>query len=1003
MPTSLMRLLSTAHGTGEVARNIYENALNSPATHRMVAEASAGKYADALAKLAAERGTTYDALNKEIGDKLDALDKKNNTYEENLANFNSVVSQYGDAGKALLELRNQMDDITWDLIKDRYAQIKERPLSAEEKKFYTTAINNLGRYSHRQYAIHIGGAGREYSSRLMGIMDKANKNKELTPVEKASYARVTNAIKYLVEDQLRIPEDSTLANMGEARLKRMYSAWGSATDPNALTLDQIRAELGAKRDIINGDEQKLNKAADGIVRDILTFNKDGSMIANYFRGGKIDKGITIERSSIPPEIRELMGEIKSPEQRLLVGVSKAAEFIARNKMLTELKQNMMGEHIQPPDATGTDAVKGMKKLNGEAYGPLNNHYVSDKMHSLLSDQMERLATFDQALAMAAHGDQGTLSRLAATKAVNTWAGIASKAKVAQIVWNPFGFIRNFVGGPESMVRNGNFSPSTFNKGLQTAIDLIKYSYDPAKSSLDSQRVVGAGVTDSAFSGEIQGELHHNIRNVVKNMQGKSPNKIYEYLRSIGLAFREAYAMMDVMWKVADFFHQADYVLPSYYKAAGIEKSQAEIDRIAGDIVNNTHTTYKRTAPIVKAAERMGLTYVAPYIYSAFRAEILNVRQGFRELEMAKNAPTSEAAAIMAKQGASRLLGHAAVWAIKAYLMNWLGNQVFGDDPEKAKALRKLLPDYMQNQDFVKVGKDKNNKDILFSVSQFDPIGPVTDILRAGINTDFDLNALKKSFVDLYIAPRIGSRIANALMSTFADKKAADPLTSDILPESYEEFLKVAHATLGWQDNTTKAWTDVGEGFLPGGVAAIRPSNPDVQVNDVASGMSMAMKYLGATMYRLDANPKTNKQITSTGYDYKTQVKENSQNIAQLFDDHPNMTQDYLIGRLAEYRSSEYDKFTKLQDTYNGLLDAGASQHEIAQKLKAMGVSKQAIKALRTGDFHFSSLSNSSIRAYMRNELENKSPEERQAIKQKWKTVRHMLHISAEQLNSEDNQ
>src|SRR4051794_31632600 len=96
-----------------------------------------------------------------------------------------------------------------------------------------------------------------------------------------------------------------------------------------------------------------------------------------------------------------MGEITDPSMRLLLSGGKQAEFVARNKMLMELSKQI-GIDLQPPGSAGTDAAKGMTKLEGELWGPLEGYYASPNMRNLIGDTVQQLATFEQAIAMSAY-------------------------------------------------------------------------------------------------------------------------------------------------------------------------------------------------------------------------------------------------------------------------------------------------------------------------------------------------------------------------------------------------------------------------------------------------------------------------------------------------------------------------------------------------------------------------------------------------------------------------
>lgn len=996
IPPVVSAFLSSSAGSGKIAREIIEHAIASPAGERMIAEGTVGQYRDGIRQLAKQRGVSEAVINREIAAKLDAIDKREDDYDTNLAAFKEVVSQYGKAGDALLKFRNQADNLTFQMIRERAAQ--GTPLSGAELETYTTMRNNLGRYAHRQYASHMGKGGKKYAKEIFKDYQKYLKeNGDVSEKVKNNWKRVADAVKVIVDDHLMIPSDEELMEYTPTDVKRLFDVWGGKSNPEAYSLSQMRSILSDVRDSVNGDSDVMTATAENIVRDIIGLVAPKSPIAKSFRGGKIDKSILKERAWITPEIRTVMGEIVDPAMRLFSTVAKQTEFIARSRMLLELRDNVEGAHLQPPGASGRPEVKGMEELVGEEYGPLNHYFVSKNLANLLSSHVQQLATFEQAVAMAITRPTA-LGTLAASGLVQGWGNVAGKAKMLQIVGKPINFLINFMGGPRSMVMNGNMNPMHLLKAMNTAGHIIAYSIDPSKSSEEARRVTTVGITDSAFVGEINSEVYHELNKLLKEMQGKPPNKILEALNKwVILAPKETYAMMDVVYKIANFYQQADAILPAYYKAEGIDKTQAQIDREAADIVNGTNVTYKRAAPVVKNLERYGITQFGTFFYEVFRSEVNNVKQGFAELKRAKDSKTKKGKEIMAMAGARRLAGQATVWTLTGIASKILAGLVFGDDDDREEKLRALLPDYLQNQDFVIFGKDKDGKDVLFDWSRVDPAGPITDIMRTALNQDGDLDRLAKDFIDLYVAPRLGTRIVEAVAATGGrSKKMQDPLVQEKFPDTFESILN-ATSKIGLSDNAVKAWALVGETFLPGIVAGWGDSNARPVMKDGPSVVGALATYGGARMYTLD----NTRALNSASFDHNGVLKDNRAEISQFFDNHPNATLERVVDELAEKRDQEKESFDRLQDVYDGMREVGHSHGEIAALLKKNHISAQTISDLKKGVFHFHSLSKKSIKGFRTNELVGKTLEEKRKINEKWKNAGLLLNAAEDELDEEN--
>lgn len=985
LPAWVSGLFTSSQGTGKVVNELIEFARSSPVSDRMIAEGTFGKYKRSLNALAAERGMTPDELTAEIGKKLDALDVKEDSYEKNRAAFAAIAKQYGATGQALLDLRDQVDALSLDMLKQRAAS--GVPLTEQEKATYKTVLHNLGRYSHRQYAIHMQKAGKDFADTIWDDYQAfKKKGGEASPKVKANYERVAGAVKKIVDDNLFIPDDAGLVEMSADRVRSLYSQWGSVGNPEGLSLDSMRTELASVRDSINGDKNRLTKAAEDITQEILGLNPPTGPISRYYRGQKMDTSILKSRQKVPEEIRNLMGEIKDPAMRLFSTAAKQAEFVARNKMLLELtKPDLAPAHIQPPSATGTQAVDGMQKLEGDSWGPLEGYYVSPNMRNLVGDTIQQLATFEQAVAMAA-GKPSILSETAVKEVLGVWGKVAATTKMLQIIGKPINFLYNFLGGPILMLRNGNINPVTLGKALSTATNLITYAIDPTTAPANAIRVNKYGVTDSAFVGEIKAEQYKELADVIKKMQGENPSKIWSALREAGVSWKELYAMMDVTYKIANFYQQADTVLPAYYKAAGIEKTQEQIDREAADIVNRTNITYKRAAPLIKAMERGGLTNFGTYFWEVFRTEITNVQQGVDELRRAKTAPTPKAAAIMLAQGASRLTGQAAAWTAVTAASRMASQALFGDDEEEG-ALRALLPDFMRTQDFVKVGFDDKGDAVLWDFSRLDPQGPVTDIMRSALHGDPD--DVMKKMMDLYIAPRIGSRLMQALLVTAGagPNRIREPLVKQQFPEAFSGVMQAANYIPGMDDRKTKAWTNVAETFLPGIVDSYRDTNVPPLREDLPSSLANAATYLGGSMTKL--NPDT--AARNAAMDYSGAMKEVRRDIKDMFLDNPGTLSDaQILDRILKQQEKEREAFDQVQKVYDGMLGIGITPRQAAVTFKDNRLPADVISDARNGTFNSRAISKESIDQYKKNEMVGKTMAEKKEVKQKWDDIWEIL-------------
>jgi hypothetical protein len=989
VPAWVTGLFRPDQGTGKKVNELVEYARTSPAATRMVAEAELHKYNSALNDLAKTNGQTPTELNAEIAAKLDAIDNKSDSYDENRKAFVEVASQYGEAGQALINLRDQIDDLTYDILKQRAASGK--PLTADEKKLYATLLANLGRYSHRQYAVNAGEIGSQYANKVWKDYQKVEKGKGKEK-NQAGYAKVANAVSYLVDNNLNIPAQDELAGLGSDQVNSLHETWFG---PSSKSLDEKKVDLDNIRDKIGPERMKAQ--AEQTVKEMLGLTEATTPTAKYYRGEKQDTSILKERSNIPKELRDLMGEITEPAMRLMLTAGKQAEFVSRNKMLLDLS-NERSKDIQPPDAAGTKAVSdnNMTRLEGDMWGPMEGYFVSPNMRNLVGDTIQQIATFEQAIAMAGH-KPSALSDKTVGKALGLWGKMAGLAKGLQIVWNPVNFLYNFAGAPRMLLSNGNLNPKNAVKALKASTEIVANAMNAGYVSDEAIRLNKFGVTDSAFVGELKQAEYRQLRDLVKEMSGKKPSEFFAALKQKGVGVKELYAMMDVWSKVANFYQQVD-VLTDFYDKNGDTRTAEEIDREAADIVNRTNITYKRAAPLVKAIERSGFTQFGPYFYEVFRSEIANTLQGLDEFQRSKQATTPEAKRVMQLQAAKRLGGQLTSWVLTAkaaQLLAQAGLEVFGDDDDEKEA-KKLLPDYLQNQDMIVVGKDEKGNNVLFNISRLDPIGPATDIMRTIMN-DGDVDDVKKQVFDLYIAPRVGTQVANAI-SVMADRGARpfrEPTAQQLFPSAYSDVLRVAN-TAGLEDRKTKAWTNVMESFLPGVVNAYRDTNVRPVPADANSATAAALTYMGGTMYKVDAA----KAVKSPAMDYSDILKNGRKDIKEIFTDHPDgIPEGELLQRLGNLREEEKKAWNKLKEVYDGMTASGMSKRKANVLLKDQRLGADVIRSLNRDDFKSQVISMDSLEQFMQQEIKAASTrQEKKEVKKKWKEVMSTLRVAKKALD-----
>lgn len=956
-------------GLGEQVLNWVELSKSSPAYDSMAAEAKLRDYQNGLEELARERGTDVRSISNEIANKLDGLAKDTDKYSENKAAWAKVLADYGKAGEALMDMRNKADALAINILQLRDQQGGD--LTPAEQRAYKAMAANLGRYVHRMYAAGSGKAGRKYSQAMWNAHMKSKDPKaNMTTAEKHNAAVVQRALKVLA-DSLTIPDDDALLQMDRPAVSNLYDTW-VGTSSEGLDIVEMADRLIEVRDTIS--PERINNQAEQTAQELLGLLKGDvtTPLGKFYRGNKLDRGILQERKQIDPAIRELMGEIRDPGVALLGTVGKQAEFVARQKLMLQLR-SVVGRDLQPPSATGTSAVldNNMQRLEGPDFGALEGWYASPNMKLALDSTAQHLVTLEQALANMG-AQPGQVNDVVWTKLREGWMTAAGFTKATSILGNPILFGINWVGSFDTMLMNGNYtSPTTQTRALKESLELITYAVNPAASSEATRLLAKYGVIDSAQIGELKNmnykQIQDHIRSLIK--QDGKRRKLLNFGRGVVMGWKEAYAMMDVWAKIANF-HQNVNDITAYNEAEGKGWTQEQIYERASAATKRLNISYQRAAPFVKALERGGITMFGTYFYETFRVQAENIAEVGRDLQAAKDATTPEGRNVMLVRATKRALGIIASNSLKYVAAKKFAELVFGDDEDKWYNMRGLLPEFLQNQDFIPVGKDKDGHIVVFPISRLDPVGPNTDIIREIIHGNGDPKKIAQQLLDLYIAPRI----AGSIIAQVADR-GREPTFQQVAPGVYGE---VVNAT-GGRAKVVKAFTNVAETALPGIANAYRSNNAAPIPTDPASQAWAYSTYLGNRLYKIDPN----ESVRFAGFEYSNFDKAAKDEVKEYFKSQTNPTVEDVQRVVTRITGDEKKEWDKLRRIYLGMEGFGMSSSDISAVMKDSPIPKAVQSTVANGAFVPNTITIRSLETYKNNIKKGKSDREKEEVEKKW--------------------
>ena len=546
---------------------------------------------------------------------------------------NALASYGSDITKPAAQMRDQISRMSQTIADD----VAESGLDPETKKqILDTFQNNMGGYVRRLY--------QKFENPESWTLDP---NTFTSP----TFKRATDEVQRVFESmdraavkagdimQVRAPDEVRTA--AEQEIKRLLGLDAVETGLTDDALLRLRSTVAAK-----GQKQIGGKPLYSIAEGLLQ-----------------ERSKLLNRS---PSLRELLGEIKDPQQAFLKTVDDMARFSAGNKLYNQsLKQygktgtealqmiNQSQGKAVPLIVYGPDAeqvgeelakTKGYVKLGepnektvfGGNYGALTGSYVAPEIYGALTSPQQMTQGFlNEALALSLQAK-----------------GAAQSSKT---VYNPITQVRNFLSGTFLTMANGNMM-----RGM------------PFGDSLRLTAGKAANLADDEFRNlfEITGNLglrNQNLtvqeyRNLLKEgsdmkVAGKTQAGVNALKERVPFAkaLESLYSNSDTYWKLVNWSAEKAKYTNAFRKAglapdalnkiaddlvsSGIGSRTGELsgtasylDTLAGDIVKNTQPTYSRVPEAVKMVRRIPV--VGNYV--AFPAEVIRnttniMDQGLREM------------------------------------------------------------------------------------------------------------------------------------------------------------------------------------------------------------------------------------------------------------------------------------------------------------------------------------------------------------------------------------
>lgn len=432
---------------------------------------------------------------------------------------------------------------------------------------------------------------------------------------------------------------------------------------------------------------------------IPAFAKAGDyyeLLTNVLNIKNADLSPLKKKKDIHDGLRALWGEVSDPAERYAQSAMAVVEVLARQNFFSKMNEIGTQEGWVSEKLTRENFLQLDK--NVRRYGDLAGKYVPQDVMSFLNQENKV--------------DHSELTRV--------FTKLNSLAKRGKIL-APAQVLRNFLGAGITTIFNGNFSfeAGVWKESAQVLKEGVVGSGEGPQQQSRKSYFDALGVTDTnvqirfldelaSIAGESTGLLQF-----VEKATDWADQKLIKQTKADQL-----YLAMDNFFKVMNWNQER-----KAYARAFPNATDAWLDQKAADNVQRIMPTYPRAFKIVEKFKSHPILGTFFGAFMTFRLEMIRTSiDSYRlALEEVKSPET--------RAMGYRRLGMKSVGIINSKVLKWgsllLTGMKFRDDDD----LRKLMPDYYRDANFVYPGVNhENESDPSYTVLDMSYIDPFNDLV-----------------------------------------------------------------------------------------------------------------------------------------------------------------------------------------------------------------------------------------------------------------------------------
>ena len=584
--------------------------------------------------------------------------------------INSVMAGEASVGslpepmrEVVANMRNHIDSLSRELI----------DVGAVQGDLVATVEGNMGIYWTRSYEVF------DYKEKWADLV-------------KEKHPQVYNAAIARVREIISPPSLEKMEGMKMSDVRAVGAQLG-IVDPSMK-----KSELIEK--ILDINPKELEKKIQGRVDKLLFKGEEAQspmqMISKGLLGAK-NLGILKQRELVPPWLRALWGERRSPLENYVISVEKMGGMIANHKFLAGVRAENMGtlflEPSQGPMTIGGDRfIVQVSVLANDTMAPLNGVWTTPEIHK----------AFQQVFSSTRFGP--VMSKVLALNSV---------IKLSKTVLSETTHIRNFISNIAFAAQSGHIVPGgyhhgtfkkSFNLTMTKLFNLSDEEFRKEVLELQERGIIG----DTARAGEMRDIARASSMHDIDTFIDVHGTKAGRLARKALKGITNIYQAEDDFWKMFGYFNERQ----AYADALGKSIDDPEVKAIAAEHIRNLYPTYSRVGKAVQDLRRFPLlgTFVS-FPHEVVRCNYHCARLISQEMR----SDNKKVRAIGARRLAGLIFNYTSTAAV-ATGVTMLSGWGSGQDDD----LRRYLPWYAKNNQIMFLPRGKDGTIYYVDLSYTDP-------------------------------------------------------------------------------------------------------------------------------------------------------------------------------------------------------------------------------------------------------------------------------------------